>query len=159
MFVVRPKIVDSLGGFTTKEAIVIGKVEVIGVLVVTVTEEMRSNVVTKEVIIVTTIEEVVFTGLDMTTEEVIAVCSVLVENTGNVCTIDVTMGEEAIQEGAKLVDEEGQVIIVENGSKLEYEEIGVKERVVKRFNGVEVSKLGLRSLALRLVLTVIMSNL
>jgi hypothetical protein len=114
------------------------------VLVVTITEEVRSNVVTEEVTVVTTIEEVVVTDLDMTTVEVIGVCSVLVENTGNVCTIDVTIAEEAIQEGAKLVDEEGQVIKVENGSKLEYKEIGVKEWVVKRFNGVEVSKLGLQ---------------
>jgi hypothetical protein len=54
------------------------------------------------------------------------------------------MAEEAIWESVELVDEEGQVVIVEGGSKLECEANGVKGCVTKRFNGVEVSKLGLK---------------
>ena len=53
------------------------------------------------------------------------------------------MAEEAIQKGTKLVDKEGQIIIFKNGSKLEYKEIGLKEWIIKRINGVEVSRLDL----------------
>ncbi len=79
------------------------------------------------------------------TEEVIGLFSVLDESTGNVCTIGVNMAEEAIQGSVELVDEERQVVIFESGLKFECEVNGIKGCVTKRLNGVEVSKLGLKS--------------